>query len=606
MSFFRYLLSVVSLLMMAPTLLSATESVTIDSNSGNYCLTDLEAETTDTEVKLIWAHSGAPMYYVYRSDDDGVSFILLSQMISTDPSYLDSGVTSYANYQYVVKEIDDNGAAICQSPVLYLTPKLRIGNKPPVFITTPSIEAITGQSYQYDADAIDLQGDAIHYSLSVSPAGMTIDSETGLVTWIPQLDQLGVYTVTVRAVDDGGMYDQQGYSLSVTEGTSINQAPQIISAPIGTGDENQAYEYDVEATDADVGDILTFELTSAPSGMVIDSTTGLISWLPLSGSAGEHAITVRVEDQGGLSATQNYSLTIAQENLSPQIISTPPLNGTENLAYQYDVEATDANTGDVLIYELTNAPTGMTIDSATGLINWLPPLSSAGVHAVTIQVEDQTGLTAEQSYSLTVTMANLPPSITSIPVTAATETETYQYDVEANDPNPGDVLSYELTIAPTGMTIDSATGLINWLPPLSSAGQHAVTVRVEDQTGLSAEQSFSLTIAMANLSPSITSTPVTAATETETYQYDVEASDPNPGDVLSYELTNAPAGMTIDTATGLINWLPPLSSEGQHAVTVRVEDQTGLTAEQSYSLTVAMANLPPSITSTPVTAATET
>ncbi|MES9854114.1 MAG: putative Ig domain-containing protein [Candidatus Thiodiazotropha sp. L084R] len=605
MSFYRYLLSVVSIAMMVPSLLSATESVTIDTNLSNYCLTDLEAVTTDTEVKLIWAHSGAFSYKVYRSDDDGISFNLLTQIMSTDPSYLDSGLSSNASYQYVVKEVDNSGAAICQSPVLYLTPKLRINNKPPVFITTPSIEAITEQFYQYDADAIDLQGDVIHYSLSVSPAGMTIDSETGLVTWTPQLDQLGVYTVTVRAVDDGGMYDQQGYSLSVTEGANINQAPQIISTPIDSGEENLAYAYDVEATDADVSDILTYELTSAPSGMVVDATAGLISWLPLSGSAGEHTVVVHVVDQGGLSDSQSYSLTIAQQNLAPQIISTPQLTGTENLAYQYDVEAIDGNSGDVLSYELTNAPTGMTIDSATGLINWLPPLSSAGQHAVTVQVEDQTGLSAEQSFSLAIIMANLPPSITSTPVTTATETQTYQYDVEANDPNPGDVLSYELTNALTGMAIDSATGLINWLPPLSSAGQHAVTVRVVDQTGLSTEQNYSLTVTMANLPPSITSTPVTAATETQAYQYDVEATDPNPGDSLSYSLVVAPVGMSIDAISGLITWMPSESDIGTAQVTVRAEDQSGAGATQTYEIEVAFFNDPPTITSVAITAANE-
>ena len=59
----------------------------------------------------------------------------------------------------------------------------------------------------------------------------------------------------------------------------------------------------------------------------------------------------------------------------------------------------------------------------------------------------------------------------------------------------------------------------------------------------------------ANVAPQITSTPVTSATVGVAYSYDVNASDAN-GDTLSYSLTQAPAGMTINASTGLIAWTP--------------------------------------------------
>ena len=59
-------------------------------------------------------------------------------------------------------------------------------------------------------------------------------------------------------------------------------------------------------------------------------------------------------------------------NQAPTINSIPP---TGNLLigepYTYDVEATDLD-GDTLTYSFISNPVGMTIISATGLINWTP------------------------------------------------------------------------------------------------------------------------------------------------------------------------------------------------------------------------------------------
>jgi hypothetical protein len=174
------------------------------------------------EVQLVWAHSGAPLYNLYRSDDGGVSYQAIAQIASTDPSYLDAGLTPGANYQSAAKEVDDDGFEVCQSPILYITPKERVGNITPGFTSVPVTEAQVGQLYQYDVEGTDRQGDPLHYALSVYPAGMVIDSETGVLSWTPEADQVGDFVVTVRVVDDSGLFDQQGYWLSVTNAPAPN------------------------------------------------------------------------------------------------------------------------------------------------------------------------------------------------------------------------------------------------------------------------------------------------------------------------------------------------------------------------------------------------
>ena len=78
----------------------------------------------------------------------------------------------------------------------------------------------------------------------------------------------------------------------------------ITTTAITTATENSAYAYDVDATDAD-GDTLTYSLTTSPTGMGINATSGLISWTPDAADVGTHAVTVTVTDGQGGSAVQS-------------------------------------------------------------------------------------------------------------------------------------------------------------------------------------------------------------------------------------------------------------------------------------------------------------
>ena len=294
---------------------------------------------------------------------------------------------------------------------------------------------------------------------------------------------------------------------------------------------------------------------------------------------------------------------------APSFTSTPLTEVTEREPYTYDSEATDPDTGDVLTFSIQVGPQGMTIDLSTGLVDWTPTSTQTGDHTVTLLVQDQEGLFDTQTFVIAVADIQDPPSITSTPLTSATDGQLYLYDVEATDEDPGDLLVYSLDVFPVGMEIDGTTGLIQWTVGLSQLGDHPVTVRVDDGTGLSDTQSFTVTVVNVNDPPLIVSGPLILATENQLYAYDVEATDPDPSEVLTYSLDLAPAGMGIDGLAGLIQWTPDESQRGDHPVTVRVQDVEGLFDTQSYTLTVGApvvgTNLPPEFTSAPPSGARE-
>ncbi|MDY7080715.1 MAG: LamG-like jellyroll fold domain-containing protein, partial [Chloroflexota bacterium] len=89
------------------------------------------------------------------------------------------------------------------------------------------------------------------------------------------------------------------------------------------------------------------------------------------------------------------------------------------------------------------------------------------------------------------------PIIVSPPVTAATVGRPYLYDVEAaGDPAP----TYALVVSPTGMTIDTLTGLISWTPMIAQEGNHNVQVQASNSEGTDT-QNFTIIVQEGTLCP---------------------------------------------------------------------------------------------------------
>ncbi|HEX6590823.1 MAG TPA: putative Ig domain-containing protein, partial [Moraxellaceae bacterium] len=416
------------------------------------------------------------------------------------------------------------------------------------------------------------------------------------------------YAFTIRVGDGTSTTD---YVLNLTV-TPVNDAPVITSTTAGhtTASEGVPYTFDVNATDTESNGLL-WDLVASPgaipSGMSIDSSTGVISWNPIQATGNySHSFTIRVTDNGTPAQVDTLPITInvTADNDTPSFTSDASAHttATEGVGYTYDVDATDPE-GVALAYSLLVKPANMNIDSGTGVITWSPPQAAASYTAdVTVRVSDTVN-TPTQSFTINVSADDDAPSFTSSDITTAAEQVTYTYDVNATDPE-NQTLTYSLDTKPADMTIDADTGVINWLPPQAGSTYTAnVTVRVDD--GLhQVTRSFVITVTSSNDAPGFTSTAVTAATEGVDYLYDVNATDPE-GGTLTYSLLVAPADMDIDLTTGVISWRPPQATASYTAnVTVRVTDGAN-PVPQSFVINVAADNDAPSFSSSPVTTLTE-
>lgn len=89
----------------------------------------------------------------------------------------------------------------------------RVGNAPPDITSTPPDLGKGIKTYQYQVTAVDLDGDAVEFSLQ-GPEGATI-SPTGLVTWEPKSTQGGLQHFQISAKDKEGAAGLQNFDIMV-------------------------------------------------------------------------------------------------------------------------------------------------------------------------------------------------------------------------------------------------------------------------------------------------------------------------------------------------------------------------------------------------------
>ncbi|MFT7389200.1 MAG: PKD repeat protein [Candidatus Endobugula sp.] len=123
----------------------------------------------------------------------------------------------------------------------------------------------------------------------------------------------------------------------------INNPPIIISQPIIDSQVNVPYEYIVKGHDPDQN-TLQFSLVTGPSGMSIDSVSGLLQWTPTLEQEGVQNVTVQVQDTGALMAEQTYTITAVApvDELSARIVANPS-SGLSPLAVRFSPDVNNNN-----------------------------------------------------------------------------------------------------------------------------------------------------------------------------------------------------------------------------------------------------------------------
>jgi hypothetical protein len=147
-----------------------------------------------------------------------------------------------------------------------------------------------------------ISGDALTFSLTGAPAGMTI-ANTGVLYW--GTPTVGSYVVTVTAKDiKTGLTGQGVYKFNVVKGGPV------IAASGFTGVAGKPLTGALTFTDAGAT-ALTVRLSGAPSGMSFAAAGGAVlnaTWA--SPVTGTYVLQVTATDSNNLASTINVTVTV--------------------------------------------------------------------------------------------------------------------------------------------------------------------------------------------------------------------------------------------------------------------------------------------------------
>jgi hypothetical protein len=187
----------------------------------------------------------------------------------------------------------------------------------------------------------------------------------------------------------------------------FNSSPIIESDPVTTAKEGAEYTYDVEATDPNE-DTLTYSLTVSPTGMTINSTTGIISWTPTEDQIGEeNEVVVEVSD-GSKSSTQSFTITVDATLLTS--IEVLPLSMTleigdsktiTSVTAHYD-NGTEANITPLTACTYESDKPGTATVSSSGTIKGIATCTASTAAIITVSYTEDT-ITKTDTVSVVVT-----------------------------------------------------------------------------------------------------------------------------------------------------------------------------------------------------------
>lgn len=389
----------------------------------------------------------------------------------------------------------------------------------------------------------------------------------------------GRFFVLLNVTDYAGNSDEAIFLVTVR---NLNQPPVITSSPGRTAKQGSPYVYLMQASDPD-GDALRFMKLEGPANLTINSTNGLVLWVPGPGDSGSPSVNLTVTDSKSPAVNQRFNIDIQSVNNPPFFVSLPVLIATQGKPYLYKAEARDPENNQ-LAFSLVAGPRGMSVGTYNGEVRWTPGWDQVGPNRAVLSAKDR-DFTVYQDFEINVTNANDPPEIRSSPPAKALQGVPYSYQVIAFDPD-GDEMRYFLNGSPSGMWIDPTKGLISWTPSPQEVGSNPVNLEVTDGHGGSKGQSFVVEVVNVNDPPAFVSSPPAVAKQGFPFSYRVQVADPD-GDIVAISLLSGPPGMTLDAASGLVQWVPGQESAGRVVAAVLVaSDGFGGIAVQSLQIAV--------------------
>ena len=453
-------------------------------------------------------------------------------------------------------------------------------NSPPTAVAGPDQVVFIGETVHLNGSASsDVDGDPLTFSWSIvsKPAGSTATiagSTTVNPTFI--VDVRGSYVVQL-IVNDGTVNSVPDTVTITTQ----NRPPVANAGPDQSVSVQATVQLDGSASNDPDNDPLTFSwsIISKPNGSSATlSDPAAVKPTFTADRPGTYVGQLVVND-GQLSSAPD-TVTISTEDSIPIANTGPDQTVRAGSTVQLDGSLSYDPDGSALFYfwSITTKPqdSNATLSDPSAA---MPTFVADVVGTYVVQLIVGDGLLVSAPDTVMITSENHAPVVNAGPdqtivFPAAVSLAGTVSDDGAPIP-PGTTTTTWSKVSGQGTVTFGNANALNTTASFSLPGVYVLRLTANDGA-LSASDDVQITVngtAPGNRPPVITSTPITTATVGQPYSYDVDAVDPDAGDTLTFSLTLAPTGMSINASSGVIQWTPAAGQVGANNVTVQVQDQ---------------------------------
>jgi subtilisin family serine protease len=425
-----------------------------------------------------------------------------------------------------------------------------------------SLNGVTGSPF--NASLVATGGFAPYmFSISALPAGLTLNASTGAITGTPTTVSTVPATATVT--------DSMGASVMATGTFSIVPPPLQLQFPAANGEAGAPFTDTLTASGGYPP--YTFSMAYPPTGLKVNSSTGVISGTP--GMVGSSQVQATVTDSSGHSANANGNINIAAQ-LKLQV---PGMNGGVGIPFSnapnsngvYANTMTATGGFPPYTFSISALPAGLSLNSSTGAVSGTPTASSS--IKVTATVVDANGYSATASANINIS-ATLKLQFSGTDGSVGTP---YSNTLTATGGIPP--YTFSVNVLPSGLSLNASTGAITGIPT-TAVSNLSVTGTVTDSTGASVSATASISIQATLKLQFQPANGVIGAPYTSSISVT--------GGIPPYTFSSSalPAGLTLNSSTGAITGTPT-TAVNNLAVTAKVVDSTGASVTSSSNITIA-------------------
>ena len=365
-----------------------------------------------------------------------------------------------------------------------------------------TIDPDVGSTFVYTLVSGD--GDAVNAAFNISGSSLRATSMFDFET-------KSSYTVRVRSTDQGGLFTEKAFTISVT---NVNETPNDLDISLKSIAENSGSNATVgtlTTIDPDAGNSFIYSLVSGAGDA--DNATFRVSGSAIITNSSfdfetksNYSIRIRSTDQGGLFTEKSFTIVVTNVNETPIDLDVSMKTIAENSGANATVgnlTTIDPDIGSAFIYALV-AGIGDTDNAAFNVVGSTIRATNSfdferkSSYSVRMRSTDQGGIFTEKAFVITVVNVNETPTDLDLsPKTIAENggANSIVGTLRSTDPDSNSTFSYTL-VTGAGSTDNESFAIVNdqlkAIPSFDFENKkiYSIRIRTTDEGGLSFEKTI--------------------------------------------------------------------------------------------------------------------